>query len=165
LSTPPARLGEGLFLTGEALNVAVAHSACPIGIEGETFARAMLLFGALLPRDEAVSLFRAAAALGCEHLALPAEGIDGPAQEEVTAADPTPPEQDKPANSAKPRLDRHDKTLQRCSRTRCIYWAQRIDVCRVRYVRQNKNQFYQGSYTQIAGVSVVRVFGTGGGLK
>ncbi|MDR3571915.1 MAG: hypothetical protein P4L81_07080, partial [Candidatus Pacebacteria bacterium] len=99
-----ADIGDGTYLTREALNAALTKCDCPIDIKDERFARAVLLFGALLPATEAESLFEEAAALGCDKLAL--SGKNSEAHTALFSAETSTQERlEKVENPVVPRLD------------------------------------------------------------
>jgi hypothetical protein len=79
-------IGSGYYLTAAALEH--GFSKDPPLIEGDDlgFARAILLFAALLPIDEAILLLQTAARLGCSLIAI---GLDGHEETFVTAAPST----------------------------------------------------------------------------
>ncbi|MDO8985950.1 AAA family ATPase [Cypionkella sp.] len=66
---PMEVLGDGVFLTSEGLARAVTDVTCPVEVESLWLARSIVLFAALLPKDERYLLLKTAKEFGCSPIA------------------------------------------------------------------------------------------------
>jgi hypothetical protein len=62
---PLEALGDGVFLTSEALAKAFTEGTCPVELDSPWLARSIVLFASLLPKDERCALLETAKEFGC----------------------------------------------------------------------------------------------------
>jgi hypothetical protein len=107
-------IGEGFFLTARVLETAFLTAPPPLPVDSVEFARALILFGGLLPAAEALDLFSTASRVGCTPLRaliefgteLEPESRNGMAG----TAMPTPEVTEVAAPNPRPRFVRPDPT-------------------------------------------------------